>query len=88
MRRLAEALKERQGDQSLRAVARELGVATGTAEGWLKAWRKPEYNHLPRLAGYLGVPVDEIIRWILEDEPPIIYVTPWFPRPIDAPTAA
>jgi transcriptional regulator with XRE-family HTH domain len=68
MQKLAEALREKKGDESLRSVARDLGVAPGTAEGWLKAWRRPDYPHLRPLAVYLDVPVETIIDWLLEEE--------------------
>lgn len=67
MQKLAEALRERRGDTSLRGVARELGVATGTAESWLKGWRQPEVKNLPKLSSYLEVPIDQIIHWVLDD---------------------
>jgi transcriptional regulator with XRE-family HTH domain len=70
MDKLATALRDRQGNQSLRGLARDLGVATGTAEGWLKGWRQPGYKHLPRLSDYLEVPANEIIGWIIDDEDP------------------
>jgi transcriptional regulator with XRE-family HTH domain len=69
MDKLAAALRDRQGDQSLRGLARDLGVATGTAEAWLKGWRQPGYGHLPTISDYLEVPIDEIIGWIIDEEP-------------------
>jgi len=52
---LAEALAAKKGDNSLRQLARDLDVATGTAEGWLNGWRSPELKHFGRLAEYLQV---------------------------------
>lgn len=67
MNQLAEALTEKQGDMSLRALARELDVATGTAEGWVKGWRMPDLKHVPRIAEFLGVETGEVVSWLLAD---------------------
>lgn len=63
---LARALEEKKGDRSLRALARDLGVAVGTAEGWLNGWRTPELENIPGLAEYLGLDVGQIVEWELE----------------------
>lgn len=63
---LAEALEQRKGDRSLRALARDLNVAVGTAEGWLNGWRSPDLRHVPVLAAYLNVPIGTIVEWELE----------------------
>ena len=67
MSRIAQALANRQGDDSLRQLARDLGVATGTAEGWVKGWRTPELENLPKIAEYLDQPVSVVVSWALMD---------------------
>ena len=69
MNKLATELRRKQGDRSLRAFARDLGVATGTAEGWVKAWRLPKYAHLPRIAEEIEYPVEEIVTWLINEPP-------------------
>lgn len=64
---LAKALEEKKGDRSLRALARDLDVAVGTAEGWLNGWRTPEIAHIARLAVYLEVDPCVIMRWELDE---------------------
>lgn len=94
MQKLAEALEARKGEDSLRAVAGQIGVAPGTVEGWLKGWRQPSYKHLRPLAEYLNEDIDLIVRWLIEDEnpeAPIIHGlsrVAWSARPIDIPVAA
>lgn len=64
--KLAEELskeRERRG-WSLRAVARELGVAPGTYEGWEKGWREPEKESWPVIAQYLNVPMPVILSYL------------------------
>lgn len=68
--KLSEALKEKQGDQSLRQLARDLGVAVGTAEGWVKGWRTPDLKYVPRIARYLEVDVAEVVISALEENSP------------------
>lgn len=68
MHKLAEALEARKGEDSLRTVASQIGVAPGTVEGWLKGWRQPNYKHLRPLAEYLNEDIDMIIRWLVEEE--------------------
>jgi transcriptional regulator with XRE-family HTH domain len=65
--KLSEALRAKQGDQSLRSVARQLGVAVGTAEGWLKGWRTPDLKHIPKIAKFLGVEVAGVFFMALEE---------------------
>jgi hypothetical protein len=60
---LAKALQERLGNRSLRALSRDLGVAVGTAEGWIKGWRIPDIKHISRLAVYLDVDPSIILDW-------------------------
>jgi len=67
MEKLAAALTDRQGDMSLRALARELGVAVGTAEGWVKGWRQPDLRHIPSIARFLEVDSGEVVGWLLAD---------------------
>ena len=64
---LAKALEEKKGDRSLRALARDLEVAVGTAEGWLNGWRTPEIPHIALLAVYLDVDPCVIMRWELDE---------------------
>lgn len=64
---LAKALEEKKGDRSLRALARDLEVAVGTAEGWLNGWRSPEIRHIIRLAAYLEVDPCVILQWELDE---------------------
>ncbi len=63
---LEEALKEKKGDRSLRALARDLNVAVGTAEGWLNGWRSPRLRHIRGLAVYLETPAAEIVDWEID----------------------
>jgi len=63
---LSEMLREKQGDQSLRALARDMGVAVGTAEGWVKGWRIPEIRFIPVLAVYLEKDVEFVVDAVLE----------------------
>jgi len=65
---LSQALKEKQGDQSLRALAKELGVAVGTAEGWVKGWRTPDLENIPRIANYLGLTVADLVEIALSED--------------------
>jgi len=60
---LAKALQEKLGNRSLRALSRDLGVAVGTAEGWIKGWRIPDIKHISRLAVYLDVDPSIILHW-------------------------
>jgi hypothetical protein len=60
---LAKALQEKLGNRSLRALSRDLGVAVGTAEGWIKGWRIPDIKHISRLAVYLDVDPSIILDW-------------------------
>lgn len=64
--RLGQALKEKKGERSLRAVARDLNVSPGTIEGWINGWRAPDLKHIPMLADYLGVSVGDIVEWGIE----------------------
>lgn len=64
-RKLQKAMDER--GLSLRALARELGVAVGTAEGWLKGWRTPEIRHITNIAVFLRVDPSEVLDWELEE---------------------
>lgn len=69
MNELAKALneyKERE-DLSLRALAERLGVQHGTAETWLKGWRKPGYENLPRIVETIDVDEITIYRWLTAD---------------------
>ena len=63
---LAEALKEKKGDRSLRSLARDLGVAVGTAEGWLNGWRSPKLHHIRPLAVYLEEEASNIMDWEID----------------------
>ena len=63
---LAEALKEKKGDRSLRALARDLNVAVGTAEGWLNGWRSPKFYHLRPLGEYLDETASTIMDWEID----------------------
>ncbi len=63
---LAEALKEKKGDRSLRALSRDLDVAVGTAEGWLNGWRSPRLRHMRGLAVYLETTSAEIMDWEID----------------------
>ena len=64
-RKLQKAMDEK--GLSLRALARELGVAVGTAEGWLKGWRTPEIRHITNIAVFLRVDPSEVLDWELEE---------------------
>jgi transcriptional regulator with XRE-family HTH domain len=70
MEQLAAALRQHKEENqlSLRAFASELGVQHGTAESWLKGWRKPHYRHLPRIVETLHIDELTIYRWLTEDE--------------------
>lgn len=70
MEQLSAALKEyqEQNDLSLRGLAREFDVATGTAEGWVKGWRKPDYKHLPIIIEKIEVDEITIYRWLTDDD--------------------
>ena len=74
---LAAELAAKKGDRSLRALARDLDVAVGTAEGWLNGWRSPDLKHLAKLSDYLGRGIAEIVEWELNaarpDDAPIIH---------------
>jgi transcriptional regulator with XRE-family HTH domain len=85
---LAKALQERLGDRSLRALARDLGVAVGTAEGWLKGWRTPDIKHISRLAVYLGVDPSVIVDWEIAASVTLHNVDsgPWLPLRVVRPT--
>lgn len=73
-KQLAEALEERKGDRSLRALARELDVAVGTVEGWINGWRSPEIKYIAMLAVYLDVDPCLILKWeIAELNPEIVH---------------
>ena len=64
--RLAEILqteRERRG-WSLRAVAREMGVAPGTYEGWEKGWREPDRGNYETIARYLMVPMPDLLSYL------------------------
>ncbi len=63
---LAEALKEKKGDRSLRALARDLNVAVGTAEGWLNGWRSPKLYHLRPLGEYINESASTIMDWEID----------------------
>lgn len=63
---LAKRLQKAMGDRSLRALARDLDVAVGTVEGWLKGWRSPDIRHISRLASYLEVAPSDILAWEME----------------------
>ena len=70
--KLAEILqteRERRG-WSLRAVAREMGVAPGTYEGWEKGWREPERTNYRTIAKYLDVDMPTMLSYLelLTDE--------------------
>lgn len=69
MQKLADALRAKQDESglSLRGLARALGVSVGAAEGWLKGWRKPDWDNVPPLAEFLGESEAEIVSWILGD---------------------
>ena len=67
MTKLGVALQEKQGDKSLRALAGEMNVAVGTAEGWVKGWRYPHIKYLPMVADYLDVEAGDIVTWAAED---------------------
>lgn len=67
MSKLAEAIKERGADMSLREMARELDVAVGTIEGWSKGWRIPDLRHVPKLAVWLRRDVSEVVDLALTD---------------------
>ena len=62
---VAEGLKLSETQNRL---ASELGVQHGTAESWLKGWRKPHYRHLPRIVETLEIDELTIYRWLTEDE--------------------
>lgn len=66
MNELAKALSDykEEKDLSLRALAGELGVQHGTAESWMKGWRKPGYKHLPRIVELIEVDEQTIYRWL------------------------
>lgn len=64
--KLAEVLaeeRERRG-WSLRAVAREMGVAPGTYEGWEKGWREPEKDNWQTIARYLAIPMPLLLSYL------------------------
>ncbi len=55
--RLSKALREKKEAEGwgLREMSRELEVATGTAEGYLKGWRLPSREHVDKVAAVLGI---------------------------------
>ena len=55
--RLSKALWKKQKDEGwgLREMSRELDVAPGTAEGYLKGWRLPHRAHENAVAAVLGI---------------------------------
>ena len=63
---LAEALEAKKGKRSLRALARDLNVAVGTAEGWLNGWRSPKLYHMRTLAAYLGETTITVVDWEID----------------------
>ena len=55
--RLSKALRKKQKAEGwgLREMSRELDVAPGTAEGYLKGWRLPDRAHIDAVATVLGI---------------------------------
>jgi hypothetical protein len=48
-------------------MARDLDVAVGTVEAWVKGWRRPNLSHIPKLAVYLDLTTGEVVAAALED---------------------
>ncbi len=55
--RLSKALQKKQKAEGwgLREMSRELDVAPGTAEGYLKGWRLPDRGRVDAVAAVLGI---------------------------------
>lgn len=59
-RRLAEILKNVQGDRSVRQFALDLGVALGTVQNWLQGAGLPSLENLEKIAVAAGISVEEL----------------------------
>ena len=76
--KLAEILsiERARRDLSLRAAAREMGVAPGTYEGWEKGWREPERVNYRTIANYLGISMPVFLSYLeLLTEEEVEYLT-------------
>lgn len=69
MEQLAKALQDYKDQENLtlRGLAKKLGVQHGTAESWLKGWRKPGYEHLPVIVETIKVDELTIYRWLTDN---------------------
>jgi transcriptional regulator with XRE-family HTH domain len=65
---LGRALRQRRGDLSQRAAARELGVAVQTYIWWERDAVTPRLNKVAALAGWLDVSEDEVLRKLHDGE--------------------
>ena len=65
---LGKALRQRRGDLSQRAAARELGVAVQTYIWWERGATTPRLSKVEPLALWLDVPQDEVLRKLHEAE--------------------
>lgn len=71
MKLAEEFLKEKlRRGWSASAAAKELGISSGTYEGWEKGWREPGRDHWEAIARYLNVPMPVLLGWLglLTDE--------------------
>lgn len=68
MDRLGKALRQRRGERSQRAAARELGVAVQTYIWWERDAVTPRLSKADTLARWLGVPLDEVLEKLHDSE--------------------
>ena len=59
---LGKVLRQRRGDLSQRAAARELGVAVQTYIWWERGATTPRLSKAKALAGWLGIPQDDVLK--------------------------
>jgi len=65
---LGKALRQRRGDLSQRAAARELGVAVQTYIWWERGATTPRLSKAEALAGWLGIPQDDVLKLLHDGE--------------------
>jgi transcriptional regulator with XRE-family HTH domain len=65
---LGKALRQRRGDLSQRAAARELGVAVQTYIWWERGATTPRLHQAEALAVWLGIPQDDVLKLLHDGE--------------------
>jgi transcriptional regulator with XRE-family HTH domain len=65
---LGKALRQRRGELSQRAAARELGVAVQTYIWWERDAVTPRLHQVDALASWLDIPQEEVLRKLHDGE--------------------